>query len=98
MLDADVLGWVGSIMFAVCGVPQAWQCIKNKNAYGINSLFIFLWFLGEVFYIISVLLKFGFVSWMMFNYILNIICILVIGFYLVKDKWWRKRFQKEMVY
>lgn len=85
-MAADIIGWVGSIAFAVCGVPQAWECFKTKTARGISPLFIALWFIGEVCYVISVLMKFGWVNWMMFNYISNILSIGVITFYIVKDK------------
>lgn len=83
---ADFIGWVGSVAFAVCGIPQAWECCKNRSARGINPAFVLLWLIGEISYIISVLLKFGWVTWMMFNYIANIASIAVIVFYLVKDK------------
>lgn len=82
---ADVIGWIGSVAFAVCGVPQAWECYNRKSATGINPGFVGLWLLGEVCYVISVLMKFGWVNWMMFNYIANILSIGVIIFYLLKD-------------
>ena len=83
---ADVIGWTGSVAFAFCGIPQAWECIKKKTAQGISPAFIGLWLIGEVCYVISVLMKFGWVGWMMFNYTANIFSIAVITFYLVKDK------------
>ena len=88
-MAADFLGWIGSVAFALCGLPQAWECYKNGSAKGISPFFIALWFVGEVCYVISVLMKFGWVSWMMFNYIANIFSITVIVFYLLKD---RRRF------
>ncbi len=86
LISADFIGWVGSVAFAICGIPQAWECIRNKSARGISPLFIALWLLGEICYIISVLMKFGWVSWMMFNYLCNIVSISVIVYYLLKDK------------
>jgi len=85
-LSADFLGWIGSVAFAMCGLPQAWECYKNGSAKGISPVFIALWFIGEVCYVISVLMKFGWVSWMMFNYIANIFSIAVIFIYLIKDR------------
>ncbi len=90
---ADIIGWIGSVAFALCGVPQAWECYKNGTARGINPLFVALWLVGEVCYVISVLLKFGWVNWMMFNYGANIVSISVIIFYLVRDR----RGKREMV-
>ncbi len=82
---ADFIGWIGSIAFAICGLPQAWECFKNKSAKGINSGFVVLWLIGEVCYVVSVLMKFGWVTWMMFNYLANLLSIAIIGFYIVKD-------------
>lgn len=83
---ADFIGWVGSMAFAVCGIPQALECHKQGSAKGISRLFVALWLLGEVCYIISVLTKFGWVNWMMFNYIANILSICVITFYMIRDR------------
>ena len=83
---ADFIGWIGSITFAICGLPQAWKCFKNKSARGISPAFVALWLTGEVCYVISVLMKFGWVTWMMFNYLANLFAIAVITFYLVKDR------------
>jgi uncharacterized protein with PQ loop repeat len=83
---ADVIGWTGSVAFALCGLPQAWECYRSNTARGISPLFVGLWLLGEVCYIISVLMKFGWVHWMMFNYGANIVSISVIIFYLVRDR------------
>ncbi|UCE71692.1 MAG: PQ-loop repeat-containing protein [Nitrospiraceae bacterium] len=83
---ADILGWIGSVAFAICGIPQAWECYKHKSAQGISPGFIALWLIGEICYVISVLMKFGWVHWMMFNYGANIISISVISYYLYKDK------------
>ena len=83
---ADLIGWTGSIAFAICGIPQAWECFKNKSAKGINPAFVWLWLIGEVSYVISILMKFGWVHWMMFNYTANIFSIAVIFYYLLKDK------------
>lgn len=85
-MTADLIGWVGSVAFAVCGIPQAWECVKNRSAKGISPLFVGLWLIGEVCYVISVFMKFGWVHWMMFNYITNIVSIAVIVYYLVRDK------------
>jgi len=83
---ADFIGWIGSIAFAICGIPQAWECYKNRSATGINPFFIILWLIGEICYVLSVLIKFGWVNWMMFNYISNIISITVIIYYLLMDR------------
>ncbi|UCD36079.1 MAG: PQ-loop repeat-containing protein [Nitrospiraceae bacterium] len=83
---ADSIGWIGSIAFALCGLPQAWECYRNRSARGISPAFAALWLTGEICYVISVLMKFGWVTWMMFNYVANILSLTVIFFYLWKDR------------
>lgn len=51
----SVIGWIGSILLALCGLPQAYYCWKNKNANGVNGLFLAMWSIGEVFGAIYVL-------------------------------------------
>jgi len=83
---ADTIGWIGSLFLAVCGAPQAWKCFRQRTAKGISPWFVTLWLGGEICYVVSVLMKFGWVSWMMFNYSLNIFFALVIAYYLVFAK------------
>ncbi|KKN46360.1 hypothetical protein LCGC14_0673880 [marine sediment metagenome] len=78
-----MLGWIGSIAFAICGAPLAWSCYVNKHANNVNSVFLALWIIGEVCYIIQVLVDYGFVPWMMFNYLLNVFFIVVVLYYKV---------------
>ncbi len=80
---ADAIGWLGSVMFAVCGAPQAWKCFVAGNAEGISPWFIALWLGGEICYVVSVKMKFGWVLWMMLNYFVNIFFASVIAFYLL---------------
>jgi uncharacterized protein with PQ loop repeat len=83
---ADSIGWIGSVAFAVCGIPQAWKCYRRKTARGLSPVFVGLWLIGEVCYVASVLMKFGWVGWMMFNYLANLFSICVIIIYLIKDR------------
>jgi hypothetical protein len=53
---------------------------------GVFPAFVGLWLTGEVCYVISVLVKFGWVSWMMFNYLANLFSIAIIVFYLMKGR------------
>ncbi len=72
------IGWIGAVCFAFCGVPQAYQCYKVKHSRGLSGWFLGLWMAGEVCYVASILAQFGFIGWLMFNYILNFLCLLVI--------------------
>lgn len=73
------IGWVGSILFSICAVPQAYTCYKQKHANGLSGVFIWMWFWGEILTIIYV--------WpsknmpLLFNYIFNLACLLIIIYY-----------------
>lgn len=68
----NVLGWVGSVCFALCGAPQAAKCVWQGHARGLSLWFLGLWLAGEICYVAAVLTEFGWVAWMMVNYTLNI--------------------------
>lgn len=48
MSALELAGWIGSGLFALCGVPQAWQCWKQKHSDGLSWSFLWMWFWGEV--------------------------------------------------
>ncbi len=74
----NVLGWIGSICFALCGLPQAIKCVRQGNTQGLSTLFLTLWSVGSVCYIMAVWTEFGWVPWMMMNYIMNLIWLVTI--------------------
>ena len=76
----ETIGWIGSILFAVCGVPQAWKSFKQKHSNGLSDGMLWAWFLGEILTMIYVYVeKF---SWpLLFNYGCNFLCLLVIMYY-----------------
>lgn len=80
-----MLGWVGSIAFAVCGLPLVISCVRQGHARDVNNAFLILWSIGEVCYIIQVIADFGFVMWLLFNYLMNAAFIVVILYFKVKD-------------
>jgi len=77
----ELVGWIGSICFATCGAPQAIACIKQGHARGLSFTFLVLWFMGEVCYIAATVAAFGIVPWLLFNYLLNILWILIMLYY-----------------
>jgi uncharacterized protein with PQ loop repeat len=44
----ELIGWVSSILFAICALPQAWACYKQGHGNGISKLFVWFWLLGEL--------------------------------------------------
>ena len=53
----EIIGWLGSIMLSICGLPQAIESYKKKNSDGISWAFILLWLFGEIFALIYVVYK-----------------------------------------
>jgi uncharacterized protein with PQ loop repeat len=78
---AEIVGWLGAILLAVCGAPQALKSIRDGHSRGISSSFLTLWLGGELCFLYSTVAKFGFVSWLLFNYVGNIIFVSVIIYF-----------------
>jgi uncharacterized protein with PQ loop repeat len=76
----EVIGWIGSILFALCGAPQAWMSYRRKNSHGLSWLFIFMWFFGELFTLIYIIDKPHMLP-LILNYTLNILFLGVILWY-----------------
>lgn len=77
----EIIGWIGSVCFAACAIPQAWQCMRQGDARGISLAFLLLWLCGEVLYYTAFILQFGLILWVVFNFIANVICITIILLY-----------------
>ena len=77
----ETIGWLGSTLFCFCGLPQAWQCYKNKHSEGISWAFLYMWLFGEILSFIYILPK-GIVPLIM-NYAINFVFLLVIFWYKV---------------
>lgn len=80
------IGWIGSILFSLCVLPQSMQCYRQGHARGVNSLFLWLWFWGEIFTTIYVVNVIGPDGPLLFNYAANFLCLLVI----LKFKHWER--------
>jgi uncharacterized protein with PQ loop repeat len=78
----EILGWLGSICLAICGIPQAWQSYKEKHSGGISWGFILLWTFGEIFALAYVYDKLDLP--LLLNYATNILILAVILYYKIK--------------
>ncbi len=77
----DIIGWIGAFCFAICSIPQVVQCFKTGHANGLSGGTLALWFTGEV---TTVIYLFGAnlaSSQLLFNYGLNFIGLLIIGYF-----------------
>jgi len=72
----ELLGWIGSLAFAICGLPQAILSYKQGHSAGISWGFISLWAIGEVLTLIYVFDK-GHPP-LIFNYVGNLIFVGII--------------------
>jgi uncharacterized protein with PQ loop repeat len=80
----EIIGWIGSILFAACGIPQAWQCYKNGNSRGLAWGFLITWLFGEILTIVYVLPKMDIP--LLFNYTFNLIVLLIILRYKIWER------------
>jgi uncharacterized protein with PQ loop repeat len=78
----ETIGWLGSILLAFCGLPQAIESYKTKSSAGLTWGFISMWFVGEILTVIYIIPKW---HWpLIFNYTANIIFLSVILYYKIK--------------
>ena len=80
----EILGWLGSICLAICGIPQAWQSFKDKHSHGISWGFVLLWAFGEIFALAYVYDKLDLP--LLLNYATNILILAVILYYKINPK------------
>ncbi len=80
----QILGWLGSICLAICGLPQAWMSFKDKHSHGISWAFILLWAFGEAFALAYVYDKLDLP--LVLNYLTNILIVGVILYYKINPK------------
>jgi uncharacterized protein with PQ loop repeat len=80
----ESLGWLGSILMAFCGLPQAIESIRTKSSEGLTWGFIGMWFLGEILTFIYILPKMDLP--LLFNYTANIIFLSIIIYYKLTSK------------
>lgn len=75
----SIIGWLGSICLAICGVPQAWTSYKDKHSHGISWAFLLLWAFGEIFALAYVYDKLDLP--LLMNYSVNILILSIILYF-----------------
>lgn len=80
----ETIGWIGSILLAFCGLPQAWESYKTKSSAGLTWGFIGMWLIGELCTFIYIIPQM--VLPLLFNYTANIIFVSIIVYYKIKPK------------
>ncbi len=83
----EITGWIGNILFAICGIPQVVKTFRSKSVKDLSVLFLWLWLAGEFLtfiYIIVGDLETGSLHIpLYFNYMVNIVmaCFLIFAKY-----------------
>jgi len=76
-----LLGWIGTICFAVGPIVQALHTISTRDTRAFSWIFLGLWFAGEVFFGIYTVRELGITrvsSPFLINYGLNIMALFVL--------------------
>ena len=79
-----MLGWLGAILFAACGIPQAVKCVTDGHSEGLSWAFLLMWLGGEILTIVYVWPK---SDWpLIFNYLFNLVCLAIMLVYKLKPR------------
>jgi len=72
----ELSGWIGSFLFATCGIPMAWESYKNGHSEGITLPFLWMWWWGEIFILIYTVPH---QLWpLIINYIFNLLLVSIV--------------------
>lgn len=72
-----IIGWLGSILLAFCGLPQMVKTIKDGHAEGLSNEFLAMWLGGEICTLLAVLTDNN-EKYLLFNYYTNILFLCII--------------------
>jgi uncharacterized protein with PQ loop repeat len=78
----EIFGWLGSVMLAFCGLPQAIESYKTKNSDGLTWGFLLMWLFGEVFTFVFIFPTM--ILPLVFNYTANLIFVGIIIYYKIR--------------
>ena len=88
----ETIGWIGNILFAICGFPQVVKTFRTKSVKDLSAMFLWMWFAGELLtfiYIIFGDMETGQIHFpLYFNYMVNIVmaCFLIYAKYVYPKK------------
>lgn len=75
-----MIGWIGSILLAFCGAPQAIKTVREGHAKGLDPTFLCFWTFGEIFTFYAIYVQIHSV-YLMFNYAANLVFLAIIWKY-----------------
>lgn len=74
----ESIGWIGSMLFAFCALPQLIMVWKQKHARGLSWGFLNMWFWGEVLCFVYVFMQPQLQIPLLSNYFINFGFLLII--------------------
>lgn len=80
MMDAAVIGLLGSVLLAACAIPAALDALLTKRCH-INKWMLYLWMTGEILCLGYALYISGPMLPLIINYSLNILCLIPMIYY-----------------
>jgi uncharacterized protein with PQ loop repeat len=75
----EALGLIGSVLFALCALPQTVQCVRQGHSKGLSGLFLGAWGLGCVCMLAYSLERFELP--LIINYAGSFLAVATMGFY-----------------
>lgn len=90
MIAGGLFGWVGGVLLAVCGLPQAVASWRQGHSDGVDWAFLLMWFVGEVFLLVHVLDLYG-INWLAAPLLLNYAFNLVLVGIILRYKIWERK-------
>jgi uncharacterized protein with PQ loop repeat len=80
-MDINTIGYLGAILLAFCALPQAIMSIINGHSRGLSFMFLWMWYLGEMFMLQHVMATIGITGPLFWNYFINFILLTIIVWY-----------------
>lgn len=74
----EIIGWIGSIAFTFCAVPQAYKSYKDGHSDGLSLYYLLLWLIGEIFTIAYIFAKGDVPIPLVANYVGNLFVLSII--------------------
>jgi MtN3 and saliva related transmembrane protein len=86
VVSIEILGWIGAVLLATCGLPQLYKTVKTKKFDGLSLTFIIWWLAGEVL-TLTYITNSAFRWPLIFNYGINIlVCIILLVLFTTRKK------------
>ena len=74
----EALGYISGILLATCAIPLAIQVCHQRHADSLSWAFLVMWLAGEIGTSIYTLVSIGWNGPLQLNYIINVVCIVLI--------------------